>query len=259
MSIEHVIHLFESCSSEEFALQRQATAVVARATASGQVADLRALIRELFHIELRAARSYDEARAKALFARFVRNGTVSDPTLVGRSYELGLEPRADARLRYVPGGLQESWRPENYPLNGTFTAGDRADATWIFQRRLDLVGSMFRAGVTIVAGTDSPTAAYSMAGFGVHDKLGFLVKAGLPPMAALQAATRNAAKLAARLDRLGTIEAGKLADLVLLDANPLDDIHNTTTIAAVVVNGALRSKSDLHAMLTRVEVAVKDR
>ena len=258
-SIEHVIHLFESCSSEEPTLQKEALALVARATASGRVADVPGLIRELFHIELRAERSYDEARAAALFARFVRNGTVSDPTLVAHSYERGLEPRADPRLKYVPAVLRESWRPEHYLLSRAFTAEDRADAKRIFHRRLDLVGSMFRAGVTIVAGTDSPTTAYSIPGFALHDELEFLVKAGLTPMAALQAATRNAAQLAGRLDRLGTIETGKLADLVLLDANPLDDIHNTTTITAVVVNGALRSKSDLEALLARMEAAVKDR
>jgi imidazolonepropionase-like amidohydrolase len=78
-----------------------------------------------------------------------------------------------------------------------------------------------------------------------------LVDAGLPPLAALQAATRNAAQFMGQLDRRGTIEAGKIADLVLLDKDPLADIHNTRTIRAVVLNGKLFPRAALDEMLAK--------
>ena len=75
---------------------------------------------------------------------------------------------------------------------------------------------------------------YCFPGFGILDELEFLVQSGLTPMAALQAATRNPARFMGRENELGTIEKGKLADLVLLDANPLKDITNTRRMNAVI-------------------------
>jgi len=80
-----------------------------------------------------------------------------------------------------------------------------------------------------------------------------LVDAGLSPLAALQAATRNAAEFMGQLDRRGTIEAGKTADLVLLDKNPLVDIHNTRAIQAVVLGGKLYPRLALDAMLAKAQ------
>jgi imidazolonepropionase-like amidohydrolase len=82
--------------------------------------------------------------------------------------------------------------------------------------------------------------------------LALLVEAGLNPMEALQAATRNPAR-AMRRDDIGTVEAGKLADLVVLSANPLVDIRNTTKIRAVVYNGQLHERSSLDGLLRRAE------
>jgi len=94
---------------------------------------------------------------------------------------------------------------------------------------------------------------YCLPGFSLHDELGLLVQAGLTPMEALQAATLNPARFMGRENELGTVEKGKLADLVLLDANPLDNIANTRKIAAVVYDGRLFSKSSLDEMLARAE------
>jgi imidazolonepropionase-like amidohydrolase len=92
-----------------------------------------------------------------------------------------------------------------------------------------------------MAGTDTP-APYTYPGFSLHDELALLVSAGFTPFEALQAATRNPAEYLNLSDKLGTIERGKLADLVLLEANPLDDIGNIKRITAVVVNGRYLSK-----------------
>ncbi len=76
-------------------------------------------------------------------------------------------------------------------------------------------------------------------------------------MEALQAATLDAARYLDASDSLGTVAVGNLADLLLLDANPLEDIHNTTKISAVVLNGRLLDRSDLDALLARVEAAAQ--
>jgi imidazolonepropionase-like amidohydrolase len=78
------------------------------------------------------------------------------------------------------------------------------------------------------------------------------VTAGLTPMEALQSATRNAAEFLGRSDHQGTVEVGKDADLVLLTADPLTDIHNTQKIAAVILHGRYLSRADLDATLETV-------
>jgi imidazolonepropionase-like amidohydrolase len=115
---------------------------------------------------------------------------------------------------------------------------------------------MHEAGVQFMAGTDSANT-FTLPGFALHEELELLVEAGFTPMEAIQAATLNPAKYLGREKELGTIESGKLADLVLLDANPLVDIRNSQKIRAVVVNGRYLSRADLDSMLSRAEAAAK--
>jgi len=93
---------------------------------------------------------------------------------------------------------------------------------------------------------------FCMPGFSLHDELGLMVKAGLTPMQALQTATLNPARFLGTEKDYGTVEKGKVADLVLLDANPLDDIANTTKIASVVYGGKLFPRAALDKMLSDV-------
>jgi Amidohydrolase family len=111
---------------------------------------------------------------------------------------------------------------------------------------------MFRAGVPILAGTDSGNP-FCFPGFSLHDELALLVESGLTPLAALQAATRNAAIFMNAADRYGTVSKGKIADLVLLDANPVQDIHNTTKIAEVFLNGTEFDRKALDGILRAAE------
>jgi len=122
----------------------------------------------------------------------------------------------------------------------------------VFSKKLEIVGPMRRAGVKFIAGTDLGNP-YCFPGFSLHDELGLLVKAGLTPMEALQAATYNAAEFLGMKDSLGTVEAGKIADLVILEADPIVDIGNTRKIDAVVVNGKYYPKPALDEMLAKVE------
>jgi imidazolonepropionase-like amidohydrolase len=114
-----------------------------------------------------------------------------------------------------------------------------------------------RAGVMLLAGTQSSYDAVGTPGLILHDELALFVQAGLSPFDALKTATLNPAKFMRREKDLGTIERGKLADLILLDANPLEDIKNTKRIAAVMVNGKYLTKEVLEKMMADVEAAAK--
>jgi imidazolonepropionase-like amidohydrolase len=114
---------------------------------------------------------------------------------------------------------------------------------------------MFRTGVPLLAGTDVGNP-FVIAGFSLHDELEMFVQAGLSPMEALKTATVSPAEYLGRLKDFGTVEKGKIADLVLLEANPLEEIGNTRKIAAVIVNGKYLPKADLQKMLAGVETSL---
>jgi len=107
-----------------------------------------------------------------------------------------------------------------------------------------------------MTGTDL-SIPYIFAGFSLHDELALFVQAGLTPMEALQAATRNPAIFLGESTSHGTIERGKIANLVLLEANPLANIRNTQRIEAVILNGRYLPKETLHRMLADAEAAAK--
>ena len=114
------------------------------------------------------------------------------------------------------------------------------------------VGGLARSGVGIMVGTDFG-GAYIFPGYSVHKEMEMLVEAGLTPLQALQAATINPARYLGETDSLGTVEAGKIADLVILSANPLEDISNTQRIHAVIVNGRFLDRGFLDILLQKAE------
>jgi imidazolonepropionase-like amidohydrolase len=126
------------------------------------------------------------------------------------------------------------------------------------EKTLRNIADLQRAGVPLLAGTQLNSQSVGTPGAVLHDELQIFVQAGLSPFQALQAATVNPAKFMKREKDLGTIEEGKLADLVLLDANPLDDIANTRRINAVVVNGRLLTRDQLDEMLNKVTERAKE-
>lgn len=115
---------------------------------------------------------------------------------------------------------------------------------------------MIRSGVTLLAGTD--VAGPRVPGFSLHEELAVLVECGLTPMQALRAATLTPAKVLNKANDLGSIEVDKIADLVLLDGNPLDDIHNTQRIHAVILNGKLLNRAALDRLLAEGERAAQN-
>jgi imidazolonepropionase-like amidohydrolase len=121
------------------------------------------------------------------------------------------------------------------------------------EHELDIVKKLHQAGVPFLAGTDTPAGVDVLPGFSLHLELQRFVAAGFTPMEALQTATVNPAKFLGKEADFGTVEKGKIADLVLLEANPLDDIANTRKISAVFSNGRYYSRAQLDRILADVQ------
>ena len=151
----------------------------------------------------------------------------------------------DPRLKYISLDIQKRWTEA--------AAAGAAIKSKSFERKLQVVGAMHRAGVPLLAGTDTAwIQPYTYAGFSLHDELALLVKAGLTPIESLQTATINPARFLGMEKDLGTIEKGKVANLVLLDADPVSDIRNTQRIDSVVLKGKLLTRTDLDKLLQDV-------
>jgi imidazolonepropionase-like amidohydrolase len=125
-------------------------------------------------------------------------------------------------------------------------------ARGLFAGEERITGVMFNAGVPMMAGTDAMNP-WCFPGFSLHDELALLVESGVTPLGALQMATINPAKFMGRMGDLGTVEAGKMANLVLLGGDPLADIRNTTQIQAVWVKGRYFDKAVLNEMLEKAK------
>jgi imidazolonepropionase-like amidohydrolase len=201
--------------------------------------------------------TYDPKRAAALFALLAKNQTWQCPTLVwerGGNLIDQTDFVADTRAKYVPAYWKDvTWKRFTDQVEHDFNTDDLATRKRFIEKELEVVNAMHRAGVRFLAGTDTPPGVYIFPGFSLHEELQRFVAAGFTPMEALQTATLNPAKFLGRESELGTIEKGKLADLVLLDANPLDDISNTQKIAGVVANGRYFSRAELDKLLAGVE------
>ena len=235
-SIEHLTGILIGCSYKETELRNEivkAKSPGARARAEG--------------VEL--LDTFSDRKAKDLFARFVKNQTWQCPTLTvlrSNAY-LGDENfRRDVRLRYVPRQMQQRWAQRLANRN------DSDYAKKVFQKEVEIVGAMQRAGVPLLAGTDTGNP-FCFPGFSLHDELALMVIGGLTPVESLRAATLNPAKFLGLDKTLGTIEPGKIADLVLLDADPLADIRNTQKINTVIMNGRLFDRKALNKMLSQAE------
>jgi imidazolonepropionase-like amidohydrolase len=177
---------------------------------------------------------------RPLFAKLKRNGTWVVPTLVAQ-LEVALWPKralpGDAYGRYLPDSLKK-YVAGIFPMPDSIPPDADVVGKQLFAKRVAVTGALYRAGVGIMPGTDAPLRN-SPPGFGLHQELSYFVEAGLTPFEALKTATLDPARFFKMTDSLGTVESGKLADLVLLAANPLENIANARRTVVVIANGRL--------------------
>ncbi len=257
-SNEHLTQVREACSTQEQQIQLERQRLSSGPYTVAQDDSLWSR-----HERLRTD-SYDLVTCRAVARHLAAAPMWQVPTLLNeRGYFLGAPDGAesDPRLVYIPTEERRVWS-EGLRRFGAEHAGkaqgeaEARTAQW--RATLALVRTLAHEGVPFLAGTDLGSG-YIFPGSGLHDELVLMVEAGLSPLDALRAATLGPARYLAATDSLGTVAPGKLADLVLLDANPLEDIRNTARIRAVVLNGRLLQRADLDALLRAAETAANQR
>lgn len=252
-SFEHLGTILRSCSTlEPKVMDERVNASIKQSDKPNDFSLIPPRIAARTKIELE---TYSEQKCRQLFARFNRNQTWQVPTLITKQSNAFVDSlmfTTDARLKYISPASVEKWKPENNFFLKYRTPEFIEVRKKLYQKELELVGAMHLARVKFMTGTDIP-GPYTYPGFSLHDELGLLVQTGFTPFEALKAATRNPAEYLNLSNDLGTIEKGKLADLVLLEANPLESIGNTKRINAVVFNGEYLSKVAREKMLADVE------
>src|SRR5467141_2663650 len=203
--------------------------------------------------------TYDAARAAALAGMLAKNQTWQCPTLVwergGNLIDVS-DFSKDERVKYVPGSWKnKTWKRFTDEITQGYGTDDLETRKKFIEKELEVVGILHKAGVPFLAGTDTPAGVHIFPGYSLHEELQRFVAAGFTPLEALQTATINPARFFGIEDQLGAVDKGKLADLVLLSANPLDDFANSQKIAGVILNGRYFYRAELDKMLGRVEAA----
>jgi hypothetical protein len=242
-SIEHLSGLTIACSREESELRQQRAAAIHKGdNAAYHAAGVRSLD------------TYDPEKARALFAEFKNNETWQVPTLSWWRVQSQIDSlsASDPLLKYVPASARKDKEWNLNQIRQSTSPELVADLKRAMTRYIELTRGLHEAGVPIMAGTDSPDP-WVFPGFSLHDELELLVEAGFTPGQALRAATYNPAEFIGKSSDYGMAEKGLVADLVLLDANPLLDIRNTRKISAVIVRGKLFLRKDLDIMLAEAE------
>ena len=239
-SIEHLWGIPLYLSSEPEQLKKM--------SAEADNADDPKTARDLFYkVNQAILASYDSKKADALFEKFVHNSTWQTPTLVVlRSYASIHNPRLreDPRNAYIADDLRKFWES----TGGVPDLRNDDIQLRLFAHDIEIVRAMHSFGVPLLAGTDTPNP-YTYPGFSLHEELQLLVSAGLSPREALRTATLRAAEFLGIQRDFGSVETGKVANLVLLDANPADDIRNTEKIRAVILRGKFLSREALEELL----------
>ena len=239
-SVEHMTYVLKAGSRRDQEVARK----VAAGTMTNRVA-LPILLQ-----------SFDESTALAVYRRMAKNGTVVVPTLSISRVTAYLDQEShqkDSYLQYLGKGLRNTyaWRVNRAAQDGPEAIADRHA---VYEKTSSLLPLLREAGVTIMAGTDAGFLnSFVYPGIGLHHELGYFVKAGLTPLQALQSAIIPGPAFLNKTSRYGGISAGKQADLVLLDRNPLQDIEATQAIDTVVLRGVVYNRSALDTMLDEVK------
>lgn len=206
--------------------------------------DTRNLDRFILPAEKLAELDFDSKPVQDFIALLAKKQIVVDPTLTTFDF---IRHR-DGEMSQAFGAIADHLPPDRqraYYMAEMKIPDDAAALRYdkSFNKMVDFVGRLYRAGVPIVAGTDE------LAGFTLHRELEFYVQAGMTPAQALQVATRNGARYTRTSHERGSIEAGKLADLVLVDGDPTTNISDVRKVALVITRGRVISPGAVYREL----------
>jgi imidazolonepropionase-like amidohydrolase len=245
-TIEHMSYLLRGGSPRE--------AEVAAAVAAGKMSPAEATTV--------LVDSFDRDVALATYRRLAARGTSVVPTLNGSRILAYLDRddhASDEYLQYLGPGLRATYA-------GRVERAAKDDAAAVarrharYEKSVTLLPLLQEAGVRIIAGTDAGFLnSFNYPGIGLHEELELFVKAGLTPLQALQSATLAGPAFLGRSDRYGRVAEGRVADLTLLDRNPLEDIGATRAIRGVVLHGRHLDRTALDTLLATVRVGVQTR
>lgn len=160
-----------------------------------------------------------------------------------------------SELKYMPAQQVDQWKKahQNRLNNSTF---DRKKAEWIAINRMKILKALHEGDVKMLFGTDAPQQ-FSVPGFSIHREMALMVKCGFTPYQIIQSGTKNVGEYFKEKDNFGTIEIGKRADLVLVQANPLKDVANIAKIAGVMVRGQWIPESEIRRKLDEVAASFR--
>jgi imidazolonepropionase-like amidohydrolase len=205
----------------------------------------------------------DTDRVRANIERARAAGMYLTPTHITRKFEAmaataNQQFLLDERLELLPPQLREWWQADvnRMRARATSSAGAENDYVELWRMGYRVTRMAVDLGLPVVTGTDSGDS-YCFHGSSLHDELRELVAAGLAPAEALRAATLTPAEVLGKSGEHGSVEAGKIADLVLLEKNPLEDIENTRGIAGVFFNGRYFDRAALDAIQKSVASEVR--
>jgi len=204
-----------------------------------------------------AVGTFDQGKAEALAARFAADGTWQCPTLIRkRTSQLCDAPeyRNEENLRYVCDRMVKTWTASADAF-AKRPASERAAFREEFALGLRVTRLFDEAGVKMLAGSDACGAIWEIPGYSLHQEFDLLAEAGLSPLRILQMTTLNGAEFLGTTASMGTVEVGKQADLVLLDANPVENVKHLHDVAGVVRAGRYYSAAALGDIKRRVAAA----
>lgn len=248
-SMEHMRNLELSCASnaDELLAQRRQLLLDGKKDKGGK-------LRSSIHAAQREAaiQNYDERKADEVLTVLATNQTWQIPTmalntaLIRKAY---MQPYWQESFTYLPDTIGNEWNTIIKSLMDNEVSPFSQQYT---QWMMNMVGKIHKAGIGIMAGTDTPIG-FLTPGLSLHEELSVLVASGLSPLEAIQAATINPAKYFNMENELGAIKENNWADLLILDANPLEDINNTKRINAVIKQGKYYGRTELDMIQTRLK------
>ncbi|MBL7851823.1 MAG: amidohydrolase family protein [Cyclobacteriaceae bacterium] len=247
-SMEHMRNLEISCASnaEELLIQRHAMLKKGKNLPGGELrSSIHAAQREV------AVNNYNEKKADEIIQVLLKNQTWQIPTLTLNTSQARppyTRPEWQESFEYLPDTIRNQWKSYLEASSKEPASPFRqAYSTWM----MNMAGKIHKAGVPMMAGTDTPIA-FLTPGLSLHEELVSLVEAGLSTQEALKAATINPAIYFGIENELGSIRETQWADLLILSANPLEDIRNTQRIDAVIKQGKFFGKSELDSIKSRL-------